>query len=165
MPQDDESFLAITGVGAQKLKWFGPVFMNKIGEYCRARGFVQVKHESRPAVVRSSRAGAMTGLTYEETRKLVRQKKSLQEIMEARGFSMITVLAHIEKLLSDDPEMDIDHLKPAEPGFSRIKAAFAKTHDVTLSPVKAILGEAYSYDEIRLVRIFLSRERLVGETK
>ncbi len=31
-PQDDESFLAITGVGQQKLKWFGPAFMKKIRE-------------------------------------------------------------------------------------------------------------------------------------
>jgi ATP-dependent DNA helicase RecQ len=30
LPHDDESFLAITGVGQQKLKWFGPVFMKKI---------------------------------------------------------------------------------------------------------------------------------------
>ncbi|HLP15432.1 MAG TPA: HRDC domain-containing protein, partial [Bacteroidota bacterium] len=30
LPQDDESFLAITGVGAQKLKRFGPVFMKTI---------------------------------------------------------------------------------------------------------------------------------------
>jgi ATP-dependent DNA helicase RecQ len=32
LPQDDESFLAITGVGQQKLKWFGPAFMKKIRE-------------------------------------------------------------------------------------------------------------------------------------
>ena len=32
LPQDEESFLAITGVGAQKLKWFGPMFMKKIKE-------------------------------------------------------------------------------------------------------------------------------------
>ncbi len=40
MPRDEESFLAITGVGAQKLKWFGPVFMKKIEEYCHARGWL-----------------------------------------------------------------------------------------------------------------------------
>ena len=33
LPQDEESFLAITGVGDQKLKWFGPAFIKKIREY------------------------------------------------------------------------------------------------------------------------------------
>ena len=36
LPQDEESFLAITGVGEQKLKRFGPVFIKKITEYCRS---------------------------------------------------------------------------------------------------------------------------------
>ncbi|MBF0387797.1 MAG: DNA helicase RecQ [Candidatus Omnitrophica bacterium] len=34
LPRDEESFLAITGVGEQKLKWFGPAFIKKIEEYC-----------------------------------------------------------------------------------------------------------------------------------
>ncbi len=40
LPRDEESFLAITGVGEQKLKWFGPAFMKKIEEYCHARGWL-----------------------------------------------------------------------------------------------------------------------------
>ncbi len=50
LPQDDESFLAVTGVGAQKLKWFGAVFMKRIGEYGRGRGLFAVKAEKRSSM-------------------------------------------------------------------------------------------------------------------
>jgi ATP-dependent DNA helicase RecQ len=35
LPLDEKSFLNITGVGEQKLKAFGPVFISKIAGYCR----------------------------------------------------------------------------------------------------------------------------------
>ena len=38
LPQDDESFLAVSGVGEKKLQQFGPVFMKKIREFGRNRG-------------------------------------------------------------------------------------------------------------------------------
>ncbi|HNW93867.1 MAG TPA: RecQ family ATP-dependent DNA helicase, partial [bacterium] len=35
LPQDDRAFLAITGVGEQKLKQYGSIFMTTIGDYLR----------------------------------------------------------------------------------------------------------------------------------
>ena len=40
LPRDDEAFLAITGVGEQKLKRFGPVFIKTIKEYSSRQGRV-----------------------------------------------------------------------------------------------------------------------------
>lgn len=55
LPQDEESFLAVMGVGQQKLKWFGPVFMKKIAEYCRVHGLATVKPERRSGLRVSER--------------------------------------------------------------------------------------------------------------
>lgn len=45
MPQDAAGFLQITGVGEQKLKWFGPVFTKAISDYGRRHGIVSGKND------------------------------------------------------------------------------------------------------------------------
>src|SRR3989338_3102662 len=160
MPQDESSFLQITGVGEQKLKWFGPVFTKAISGYCRRHGIASGKNDNFKRIERV-RPDA-TASTYEETSRLVRQKLSLREMTNIRGLAAGTLLAHLEKLVSEDATIDLRHLRPAQARFDNIQAAFEQAGGPTLSPVKTILGDDYSYDEIRLVRIFLSKERISG---
>lgn len=97
------------------------------------------------------------GTTYDETKKLLLQKLSIEKIAKLRNFSSNTILNHIEKIYKDDAELDLMYLKPAQGRFEKIKEAFNKTGGILLAPVRQILGEEYSYDEIRLARIFLKR--------
>lgn len=161
LPQDEDAFLAISGVGEQKLKWFGPVFMKKIREHCSRQGISPVGEVASAQVVLKPKA-VIPGETYQETRKLMEKKHSIEEMVNIRGLTRATILTHVERLANEDPDLDIGHLKPRESDFSRINLAFEKSQAGlhALSPVKAILGEEYSYDEIRLVRIFLAREQL-----
>ena len=160
MPRDESSFLQITGVGEQKLKWFGPVFTEAISGYCRRHGIASGKNDNFKRIERV-RPDA-TASTYEETRRLVRQKLSLREMTNIRGLAAGTLLAHLEKLVSEDAVIDLQHLRPAQARFDKIKAAFEQAGGSALSPVKTILGDDYSYDEIRLARVFLSKERMSG---
>jgi len=61
----------------------------------------------------------------------------------------------LEKLKESGCILDLDKIKPDLNRFSRIKAAFIQSKDNKLSPVKTILGDDYSYDEIRLARLFI----------
>ncbi|MFH0754410.1 MAG: DNA helicase RecQ [Candidatus Omnitrophota bacterium] len=159
LPQDEKSFMAITGVGDKKLKWFGPAFINKIKEYSASNGLTGLTGSCHQSIVKTMTVGS----TYEETRKLVKQKLSMKEMVTARGFSLSTILSHLEKLSGEDVDLDIDHLRPDEPVFGHIKKAFEQSGAGVwaLSPIKTLLGDQYSYDDIRLVRIFLSKDRLV----
>ena len=60
---------------------------------------------------------------------------------------MGTILSHLEKLTDEDPGIAIEHLRPPKPRYDLIKATFEHCRTLTLTPVKAMLGEDFSFDE------------------
>ncbi len=141
-PQTREVFLKISGVGDRKLSQFGEQFMSIIRNYVDT---YEMKNRTKPIYV---------GSTYEETKKLILQKIPINEIAKKRGLSISTILSHLEKISIADPLLDITHLKPKLERFEIIRDAFKKTGGTLLAPVREILGDDYSYEELRLARIF-----------
>ncbi|MDD5643053.1 MAG: helix-turn-helix domain-containing protein [Syntrophales bacterium] len=93
--------------------------------------------------------------TYQETKKMVLQKMSIDEIATARGLAASTIAGHIEKLLSHGEEIDIEYLRPSSERLEIIKAAFQKSGGMALAPVKEMLGEDFSFEELRIARLFI----------
>ncbi|MBT4350017.1 AAA family ATPase [bacterium] len=93
--------------------------------------------------------------TIDKTLLLLKQKKSPKEMAEERNISTGTIIGHIEQLKARGDKLDIDYLKPKKDRFTIIAKAFGDSEDTALSPVKEILGYAYSYDELKLTRLFL----------
>ena len=62
------------------------------------------------------------------------------------------------KLAEAGEELDLEHLMPPLSRLTRIMAAFQNSDSRNLAPVREILGADFSYDEIRLVRIYLQRQ-------
>ena len=54
-------------------------------------------------------------------------------------------------------DIDVDYLKLPDKRFLKIQEAFAQTDDWKLAPVRAILGNDFSYEEIRIARLFLKK--------
>jgi ATP-dependent DNA helicase RecQ len=86
---------------------------------------------------------------------MVRQKLSIEKMAAMRGLSDGTIAAHIEKLLSAGEQIDIDYLRPALEQFETIKAAFQKSGGTALSAVREMLGEQFSYAELKIARLFI----------
>jgi uncharacterized protein YpbB len=80
---------------------------------------------------------------------------SLEKMASMRGLSAGTIAAHIEKLVSSGEKIDIDYLRPSVEKFDKIKAAFQQSGGTALSLVREMLGERFSYEELRLARLFL----------
>ncbi|MFH1565064.1 MAG: helix-turn-helix domain-containing protein [bacterium] len=95
--------------------------------------------------------------TYEKTKLLVLEKLSIDEIAKRRKKARDTIMSHLEKIILSGEDIDIDYLKSDLDAnrFARIKNAFEESGDRLLSPVKEILGDDFSYDELRLARLFL----------
>jgi hypothetical protein len=95
--------------------------------------------------------------TYEKTKLLIGEKKSLQEIADKREITKETIVGHIEKLLESGEKIDIDYIKKSfeKNRLEKILKAFKKTKDKKLTPVKEILGDDFGFDEIRVARLFL----------
>jgi ATP-dependent DNA helicase RecQ len=153
LPQSEENFSRISGVGQEKLKRYGAIFTEVIQTYAQENNLsekdVPVKRSARPQ--RSNRLGS----TYRETRELLRQKMSIDKMASMRGLAAGTIAAHIEKLLSSGETIDINYLRPSEEQLETIKAAFQKSGGTALSPVLEMLGEPFSYAELKIARLFL----------
>lgn len=93
--------------------------------------------------------------TYEQTRELLADGKTLDEIASARSLTKGTVIGHLIKLSETNPELDLSAYKPKAADLKKIRAAFKKVDSDKLTPVHRALGGKYSFDELRLARLFL----------
>ncbi len=152
-PQSQENFSRVSGVGEEKLARFGEIFINTIRKYANEHNLneqdVPIRRSKTQRIVKRE------GSTYEETKKYFLQKLPIEKIAEKRGLALSTIAGHLEKLIAAGEKFDIDYLKPPEERFDKIKKAFQESGELNLSPVREILGEEYSYDELRFARMFL----------
>jgi ATP-dependent DNA helicase PIF1 len=101
--------------------------------------------------------------THEETFLLLQAWKSLDDIVEIRNLKMSTIFSHIEKLVEEWKEINLDAHKPeGDDRMIDIHNAFIEIGTLSLSPVREFLrslhDEDYSYDELRMARIFLTEK-------
>ncbi|MGK7911282.1 MAG: DNA helicase RecQ [Synechococcus sp.] len=93
--------------------------------------------------------------TQQETLDLHRQGLSVNEIAESRQLKPKTIMTHLAQLLAAGEEVHIDAIvTPA-----RQRQIFRAIYDVgsysSLTPIRELLGESFSFEEIRLVRAVL----------
>jgi len=142
-----ESLRHITGIGEKKLKKYGPRFLKVIVGFCQKHN-IEPKTQFPKRKVSAKRIRTKTEM---ETFELLKLGKSIEQTALARGLSPTTIVAHIEKLLAQGESIIIEKYVPLEKQRN-IRNVFNQLNTVNLTPVKEILGEDYSYEEIRLVR-------------
>jgi len=102
---------------------------------------------------------AKKGNTQNETLKLWVEGKNLAEIAKIRGFTEQTILSHLEKLviLGKINRADLKPLISAQllRALPRIQEVFAKLGSEKLAPIFSRFGGEYSYDDLRLAKLFL----------
>ncbi len=152
-PQSLASFARLYGVGQRKITDFGPHFIQLIRRYAAGKNISEL---ARPAWrERGLDATDISGTTYEETKALVKRRLSITEMAQRRGLAPTTIIGHLERLRQADPALNLDYLRPESTRLAVMAAAFKKSGGLSLSPVRGLLGEEYSYDELRLARMFL----------
>ena len=93
--------------------------------------------------------------TYEKTLALVSEKLSLAGIAQKRGMTLGTIISHLEKLKAKNSSLNFDAYKPKEKDLKIISDAFKKSKETKISPIHQALDGRYSYEELRLARLFL----------
>ena len=157
-PQSCERMAGITGVGREKLAQFGDGFIAVIKAYAMPKGITE--QAGSVAVAPTVRAPSRTML---ETMSLFEQKKSLETVVQERGLSLGTIVGHLEEALDRGHSLDLSHITPPpKERMQRMREVFQEAGGFMLGPVKAKLGDAYTYDEIRLVRLLMKAEKRTG---
>ena len=153
LPMSKESFARITGVGEARLEQYADIFLCHIRAYAKNHDLV----EKRRPPTDPTRPQAAPGSSYMQTLDLFRQGLSPAEIAARRGLTLGTIVGHLERLAAHGEEIDVRPLID-EDRFHRIAREFERTETPWLSDVKNALGDDYSYEEIRLVRLSLQQD-------
>ena len=160
IPQSRETLLRISGVGTIKLEQYGDRFLKVIQRYAQEHKLPERSIEpQRQGNRRSeSRRAKTAGSTYQHTKNLLERGLSIDEVAQERDMSPRTIFAHVEMLIQTGEDLDLRAHLPSPDRAMRIQDAFHRVGDNRLTPVKELLGDDYSYDEIRLVRAFMSQQ-------
>jgi ATP-dependent DNA helicase RecQ len=154
-PTTDAGMLEVTGVGEQKLRLYGPRFMAVVERFLTDNPqCAPVRRVSPPRPPRQADTRVRKGATLETTFELARRGVHYSDIAARRGLTTTTVAMHIEKLLRQKYNLDIDCQVP-QAKRKAITKAFMKSGSLSLAPVMAEFEECVSYEEARIVRGYL----------
>ncbi|MDE2902219.1 MAG: DNA helicase RecQ [Chloroflexota bacterium] len=155
-PQSCESFSHISGVGRVKLDEFAGEFLEVIRGYAESHGLVERRKPQRET--RRRRNLRREGSTHRQTLDLFLGGLSIADISRRRRLAAATIMSHLEDLIAADVTLPLERELPAPERLTRIREAFATTNSRSLATVRGLLGDDYSYDELRLVRAWLDQQ-------
>ena len=115
----------------------------------RHKEFVEARAMSK------ERMEASTQDTYEKTATLVRKKLSLADMAREREKTVGTIFKHLEVLKERGTLPDITYLKPKAEMLEEVAEAFQAVGDTKLAPVYKALDKEYTFNQLRLARLFL----------
>ncbi|MEL6442085.1 MAG: DNA helicase RecQ [Cyanobacteria bacterium J06621_8] len=134
-PQNLTDFANLSGVNEYKAQQYGESFIATIREF-------NALHQLPVSLPSKSQM---------ETLQLHQQGLSVTEIAKKRGFALSTINNHFSELMEMNQPVALNKLVTGDKQQTIIQV-IKKVGDVSLKTLKNKLGDAYSYDEIKLVR-------------
>jgi ATP-dependent DNA helicase RecQ len=151
-PQTLAQFAQISGVGARKLAQYGEMFTAEIRAFRGESGLsVLTESDPIPPLTIAPPSKSDVSHTHLETLDLYQKGLNLAEIAKKRSMKETTILDHVVKLLECSYELNIDRIVSID-RQQTIQQAIDIVGAERLNPIKAQLGDEYSYEEIKLVR-------------
>ncbi len=157
LPRSRESFSNIFGVGRVKLHDFADDFLQVIGDYAESQGLAE---RPRPqGRTKRTRSTPRKGSTQRQTLELLLSGLSISEVSQRRGLTEATIMSHVEHLIAAGETLPLERELPVPERVTRISEAFARTQSPALTPVRQLLGDDVSFEELRIVRAWLDQQR------
>ncbi len=161
-PTDRRAMLQVSGVGPAKLNQYGEPFLAVIRKHLNGapagRDDTADTLQSLPNRPANDVENQPLGATHIMTQRLLQQGLSIAEAAHERGFTRNTIMSHLERIVVAGEPVDLARLLPSPERVAQITAAMKAAEGERLAPVKELLGDDYTYDEIRLVRLALQSE-------
>jgi ATP-dependent DNA helicase PIF1 len=93
--------------------------------------------------------------SHEKTLTLLKKGLNLKDTAKERGMTTGTIISHLEKLKKEKYDIDIAPFAPKPHDLKAIKTAFKSLKETKLAPVYKKLNGKYSYEDLRLARLFI----------
>lgn len=152
----------ISGVGDAKLERYGEAFTSEIRRYLDENPGIPAPECAEEPLPAETKQKKKKGETVEETYAFFRGGMSLDDVAKLRGLSPSTIASHIERLIRDGCELDLDRLvDPSKRGL--IEDFFRMKNDWSLNEAVEHFSGTVSFEEARITRAYLLRRREAGE--
>lgn len=152
LPQSLDELRLISGFGDIKLARYGREFLAPVKSYSVQKGLSSKIDQKKPKRERkqpTERAEKPSGDTRRESFNQYRMGKTIAEIAAGRNLATTTIESHLCVFI-ERGEIDVTAFVLPEK-IPAIQDAVEKYGDDKLSPLKEVLGDSYSYGEIKAV--------------
>ncbi|WP_342646017.1 DNA helicase RecQ [Mucilaginibacter sp. CSA2-8R] len=158
LPQNMNELGNVSGFGEVKLKRYGEAFLNAITNYSQQHGLSSQMSSKRTKPAPRSKAprSSSAGTTQRESFDLYRSGKSIAEIAAQRSLSSTTIESHLCSFIQTG-EMNVAEMVPQHK-MQPIQNAAESYGTDRLAPLKEVLGDGYTYAEIKAVISWLKRD-------
>jgi ATP-dependent DNA helicase RecQ len=151
LPQTTPELLAIKGCGEYKVSTYGSQTLEVVNAYLRRHPEARSLSDHDGSVAMNPVLKKhLGGSTVEITWMLWEKGETLDEIARKRGLTPSTVAEHLGQLIDEGKSIDLNRFLSKE-RIALIEEAINRAGTERLAPIKALLPQDVSYDEIRLV--------------
>ncbi len=152
-PQSSEGLLRIYGVGSVKRGKYGQPFLNIITKYCRENNISERSGTVRRKQPRTKRR------RHHEVGEAFNDGESIEQLTNRFSVKPGTIISHLEKYSLEGNPIRTDGIleasKLTREQQEQVFQTFEKEGDEMLRPAYDALNETVSYDELRLMRLYL----------
>jgi ATP-dependent DNA helicase RecQ len=151
-PSTVAAFGTIPGVGERKRGDYGEAFVARIVEYCTESKISMDQTTQRPPVQKTSRPKAkLLNDAKLKAFHLFETNKPLSEVAEQIGRAKSTVTTYLTDYIREQKIVDPTRWL-ASADVEKIRAAVQQVGNIeSISPMKRLLGDDITYDQIRIV--------------
>ena len=164
LPQTTSELLSIKGCGEYKVSAYGNQTLEMVRAYLKNHPEARPLRESDGSAAMQPVVKKTTGgSTVEITWMLWEKGGTLKEIAQKRGLTPSTISEHLVQLIGEGRSIDLNRILSKE-RIAFIQEAIVRAGSERLAPIRALLPQDVSYDEIRLV-LGQSIQKAKGENK
>ncbi|WCT12424.1 DNA helicase RecQ [Mucilaginibacter jinjuensis] len=156
LPQSLDELGRISGFGEVKLNRYGEAFLRIINAYCTQHGLASKISSKRAKATKTKTSRASAGNTQRESFELYKAGISISEIAGMRNLATTTIENHLCSFIQSG-EMEVTELVDQQK-IPAIQDAVESYGADRLAPLKEILGDDYSYTEIKAVVSWMKKE-------
>ena len=155
LPQTTSELFAIKGCGEYKVSTYGDQTIEVVRAYLKRHPEAKPLSKSwnnhdGSAAIRPILKKPLGGSTVEITWTLWEKGMKVDEIARKRGLTPSTISEHLVQLIGEGRSIDLNRILSKE-RIALIGEAIARTGSERLAPIKTLLPQDVSYEEIRLV--------------
>lgn len=149
LPQNKTELKKVYGMGKVRIKKYGDEILEIINEYARSNNL-------KSQIELTEVINESTKNTKEISFDFFKEGLSIKEIAEKRGLVLSTIEGHLAHFVSEG-ELDISKLFAKEKLKKGIRIV-KNTNFESFSELKEVLGDEFSYGELRLLVSHINRE-------